>query len=69
MVKNLPAVQEIGVRSLGQKDPLDKKTAVHPRILAWRNYMDHRAARLGGGGISVLPAPPELSEAFMKMCD
>ena len=31
--------------------------------------MDHRAARLGGGGISLLPAPPELSEAFMKMCD
>ena len=36
MVKNLPAVQEIWVRSLSQKDPLDKKTAVHPRILAWR---------------------------------
>ena len=34
MVKNLPAVQETGVHSLGQEDPLEKKT--HSSILAWR---------------------------------
>ena len=36
MVKNLPAVQETRVRSLGQEDPLEKETATHSSILAWR---------------------------------
>ena len=36
MVKNLPAVQETQVRSLGQEDPLKKEMAVHSSILAWR---------------------------------
>ena len=36
MVKNLPAVQETRVRSLGQEDPLEKEMATHSSILAWR---------------------------------
>ena len=36
MVKNLPAVQETWVRSLGQKDPLEKGMATHSSILIWR---------------------------------
>ena len=36
MVKNLPAVQETKVRSLGQEDPLEKEMATHSSILAWR---------------------------------
>ena len=35
-VKNLPAVQQTQVRSLGQEDPLEKEIASHSRILAWR---------------------------------
>ena len=35
-VKNLPAVQETGVRSLGQEDPLEKGMETHSIILAWR---------------------------------
>ena len=35
-VKNLPAVQETQVRSLGQEDPLEKVLASHSSILAWR---------------------------------
>ena len=35
-VKNLPAVQEIWVRSLGQEGPLEKGMAAHSSILAWR---------------------------------
>ena len=35
-VKNLHAVQETTVRSLGQKDPLEKEMAIHSTILAWR---------------------------------
>ena len=36
MVKNPPAMQETWVRSLGWKDPLEKRTATHSSILAWR---------------------------------
>ena len=36
MVKNLPAVQEPQVRSLGWEDPLDKGTATHSSVPAWR---------------------------------
>ena len=36
MVKNLPSMQETQVRSLGQKDPLEKKIATHSSILSWR---------------------------------
>ena len=35
-VKNLPAMQETWVRSLGQEDPLEKGMATHSSILAWR---------------------------------
>ena len=36
MVKNLPAMLEIQVQSLGQEDPLEKGMATYPSILAWR---------------------------------
>ena len=35
-VKNLPAMQETQVQSLGQEDPLEKGMATHCSILAWR---------------------------------
>ena len=36
MVKNLPAMQETQLRSLGQEDPLEKGIATHSSTLAWR---------------------------------
>ena len=36
LVKNLPAVQETWVPSLGWEDPLEKGVATHSSILAWR---------------------------------
>ena len=36
MVKNLPAVQETRVPSLGWEDPLEKGLITHSSILAWR---------------------------------
>ena len=36
MVKNLPAMQEARVQSLGQEGPLEKGTATYSSILAWR---------------------------------
>ena len=35
-VKNLPAMQETRVQSLGGEDPLEKGMATHSSILAWR---------------------------------
>ena len=36
LVKDLPAMQETLVRSLGWEDPLEKGKATHSSILAWR---------------------------------
>ena len=36
VVKNLPAMQETRVQSLGWEDPLEKEMATHSSILAWR---------------------------------
>ena len=36
MVKNLPAMQETEVQSLGQEDPLEEEMATRSSILAWR---------------------------------
>ena len=36
MVKNLPALQETWVQSLGWEDPLGEGMATHSNILAWR---------------------------------
>ena len=35
MLKNLPAMQETWVRSLGREDPLEKGMATHSSTLAW----------------------------------
>ena len=43
LVKNLSAVQETLVRSLGWEDPLEEEMATHSRILAWRVPMDGEA--------------------------
>ena len=37
LVKNLPAMWETWVRSLGWEDPLEEGTATHSSILAWRS--------------------------------
>ena len=36
LVKNLPAMRETWIQSLGQEDPLEKEMATHSSILAWR---------------------------------
>ena len=35
-VKNLPAMQETWVRSLGREDPLEEEMESHSSVLAWR---------------------------------
>ena len=46
MVKNLPAMREIQVWSLGQEDPLEKGMATHFSILAWRIPWTEEPGRL-----------------------
>ena len=46
MVKNLPAVWETQVRSLGQEDPLEKGMNIHSSILAWRIPWPEEPGRL-----------------------
>ena len=45
-VKNLPAMQEAQVRSLGWEDPLEKGMATHSSILAWRIPWTEELVRL-----------------------
>ena len=46
MVKNLPAIQETQVQSLGQVDPLERGMASHTSILAWRIPWTEEPGRL-----------------------
>ena len=43
-VKNLPAMQETRVQSLGWEVPLEKEMAIHSSILAWRIQGQRRLA-------------------------
>ena len=36
MIKNLPAMQETKIQSLGWEVPLEKEMSIHSSILAWR---------------------------------
>ena len=49
-LKRLPAMWEIWVRSLGWEDPLEKETATHSSILAWRIPWTEEPGRLQSMG-------------------
>ena len=51
MVKNLLAMQETWVRSLGQEDSLDKREGTHASILAWRISWTEEAGGLQSIGL------------------
>ena len=46
VVKNLPAMQETQVQSLGQEDALEKEMATHHSIRAWRIPWTEKPGRL-----------------------
>ena len=50
VAKNPPAMQETGVRSLGQEDPPEKEMATHSSILAWRMPWTEEPGRLQSTG-------------------
>ena len=47
MVKNLPALQEMQVPSLGWEDPLEKEMATHSSIRAWEIPWTEESNRVG----------------------
>ena len=54
MVKNLPAMQETRVQTLGWKDPLEKGMATHFSILAWKIPWTEEPGRLHFMGVAEL---------------
>ena len=50
MVKNLPAMQEIRVQSLGREDSLEKEMATHSSPLAWKIPRTEEPGRLQSMG-------------------
>ena len=50
MVKNLPAIQETWIHSLGLEDPLEKGMATHFSILVWRIPWTEETGRLQSMG-------------------
>ena len=54
MIKNLPAMQEAWVQSLGQEDPLEKRMATHSSILTWRILCTEEPGRLQHDGLTYI---------------
>ena len=50
MVKNLSAVQETQIRSLGQENPLEKEKATHSSVLAWEIPWTEKPGRVQSMG-------------------
>ena len=51
MVKNLPAMQETWVQSLGGEDPLEKEMTTYSSILAWETPWTEEPGRLQSMGL------------------
>ena len=52
VVKNLPAMLDTWVPSLGREDPLEEDMATHSSILAWRIPVDREAWRAAVHGVA-----------------
>ena len=54
MVKNLPAIQQTWVQSLGWEDPLEKEMETHSSILAWKILWTEEPGRLQPMGLETV---------------
>ena len=57
MVKNLPAMQETQVQSLGQEDTLEEGMATHSSVLAWRIPVDRGTWQATVHGVTKSQSP------------
>ena len=55
MVKNLPAMHETQVRSLGQEDLLEKEVAAHSSFLGFPGSSDGKASVCNEGDLGLIP--------------
>ena len=67
MVKNLPAMQETQVRSLGQEDPQEKWITTYSSILVWRLPWTEEPARLGAWDSKDLDTTEQLTLETMTI--
>ena len=51
MVKNLPAMWETQIQSIGQEDPLEKEMTINFSILSWRNPWTEKPGELQSMGM------------------
>ena len=66
-VKNLPAMQETRVRSLGWEVPLEKGMAIHSSILAWRiPWIEKPGGLHSPWGHKELDMPERLTHTFYQ---
>ena len=65
MVKNLPAMQETQIRSLGWEDPLEKEMATHSSILAWRIPWTEEPGRLQSMGRKESDMTEQLTHTYV----
>ena len=63
MIKNLPAMWETRVQSLGWEDFLEEGMATHSNILAWRIPMERRAWQATLHGVAESDMTEQLSTA------
>ena len=69
MVKNLPAMQETLVQFLGQEDPLEKETATHSSILAWKIPWTEEPGRLSPWGRKESDMTEQLSLSLSELSE
>ena len=63
-VKNMPAMQETWVPSLGWEDPLEKGKTIHSRILAWRTPWTKKPGGLWSVGLQESDMTEQLTLSF-----
>ena len=73
MVKSLPVIQGMHIRSLGQEDPLEKEMAPHSSILAWEMPWTEEPGGLESMGLQELDKTEELNHHHTtvdsRVCD
>ena len=69
MVRNLPAMSETWVCSLGREDPLEKGMAIHSSILAWRIPWAEETGRLKSMGSQRVGHDWVTNTFFHNLCE
>ena len=68
MVKNLPAMWETQVQSLGQEDPLEKEMVIHSSVLTWRIPWTEEPGRLQFMGRQRVDTTERLTRTCIFYC-